>query len=102
MFHITQLGNRGGYRDLCNMHPVLPANTGNKPAALLAWSLSHATIFTHVRVRSFYLPESKIFLVFFFKMVDLSDPKSHEKFSVDVKLLLVPGILLFMLVGKSK
>lgn len=31
-------------------------------------------------------------------MVDLSDPKSHEKFSVDVKLLLIPGALLFLLV----
>jgi len=35
-------------------------------------------------------------------MVDLSDPKSHEKFSVDVKLLLIPGALLFLLVGKLK
>ena len=33
-------------------------------------------------------------------MVDLNDPKSHEKFSVDVKLLLIPGALLFLLVGK--
>jgi len=37
-----------------------------------------------------------------FKMVDLSDPKSHDKFSVDVKLLLVPGIILLLLVGKSR
>lgn len=35
-------------------------------------------------------------------MVDLSDPKSHEKFSVDVKLLLIPGAALFLLVGKEK
>lgn len=34
------------------------------------------------------------------EMVDLSDPKSHEKFSVDVKLLLIPGVVLFLLVGK--
>lgn len=33
-------------------------------------------------------------------MVELNDPKSHEKFSVDVKLLLVPGVLLVLLVGK--
>lgn len=31
-------------------------------------------------------------------MVDLSDPKSHEKFAVDVKLLLIPGVVLFLLV----
>lgn len=35
-------------------------------------------------------------------MVELSDPKSHEKFAVDVKLLLIPGVLLFLLVGKLK
>lgn len=31
-------------------------------------------------------------------MVELNDPKSHEKFSVDVKLLLLPGVLLVLLV----
>ena len=35
-------------------------------------------------------------------MVELSGPKSPEKFSVDVKLLLIPGALLFLLVGKLK
>lgn len=33
-------------------------------------------------------------------MVELNDPKSHEKFAVDVKLLLIPGAILFLLVGK--
>ena len=72
---------------------------------LLAWSLGQASkIQTRNQDIDGSIDREVLVLKFkrnIFKMVDLSDPKSHEKFSVDVKLLLVPGIILLLLVGKS-